>query len=71
MSPSLPPIPAWIFIRLALLDLNHGPLANFFQHPAHKATPKSKAILVKAEQVADALGLDDEVVDGLVRAILF
>jgi hypothetical protein len=52
--------------RLAHLDLNHAPIANFFQHLAHVATPKAKAILVKADQVADELGLDDEVVEGLL-----
>ena len=32
--------------------------------PAHEATPKAKAIFVQADQVADALGLDDETSDG-------
>jgi hypothetical protein len=65
LSPSLSPIPAWIFIRLAHLNLSHGPLATFFQHPAHSATPKAKAIFVKADQVADEVGLDDSLLDGL------
>jgi hypothetical protein len=43
-----------------------GKLANLFHHLAHQATPKPKAILVQADQVADEVGLDDEVVDGLV-----
>ena len=37
-----------------------------FQHLAHKATPKAQAIRVKADQVADALGLDGEGIDELV-----
>jgi hypothetical protein len=37
-----------------------------FQHPAHEDTPKAKAILFEADQVADALGLDHELVDGVV-----
>ena len=61
-----PAIPTWIIDRLAQLNLNQGPLANYFQHPAHEGTPKAKAILVEAGQVADALGLDDEVIDGLM-----
>jgi hypothetical protein len=55
--------------RLSHLDLNHGPIANFFQHPAHSATPKAKAILVEADQVADEVGLDDEMIDGLVAGL--
>jgi hypothetical protein len=56
-SQSPPAIPAWIAIRLAHPDLNHGTLANYFQHPAHEATPKAKAILVQADQAADEVGL--------------
>jgi hypothetical protein len=52
--------------RHQLLALNHGPVANYLQHPAHEDTPKAKSILVKADQVADEVGLDDEVMDGLV-----
>jgi hypothetical protein len=66
LSAPLPSIPAWIANRLAHLDLNHGPLATYFQHLAHSATPKAKAILVRADQVADAVGLDDEGIGGLV-----
>jgi len=47
------------------IDLNSGPLANYFQHLAHENTTKSRAMLVKADRVADVLGLDDEVLDGL------
>ena len=39
---------------------------TYFQHPAHEATPKVKAILVQADQVADEVGLDDEVVEGVL-----
>jgi hypothetical protein len=41
-------------------------VATFFEHLAHENTAKSRAILVKADQVADSLGLDDELLDGLV-----
>jgi hypothetical protein len=58
---------SWIFNRLSHLNLNHNPLANYFQHLAHSDTPKAKAILVEADQVADALGLDDEGLDGAYR----
>ena len=46
------------------LDLNHAPVATYFQHPAHDSPPKAKAILVQADQDADEVGLDDEVMDG-------
>ena len=68
-SPAPPTIPPWIVNRLAHLDLNHGPIATYFEHLAHENTAKSRAILVKADQVADALGLDDELLDGLLAKL--
>jgi hypothetical protein len=72
-SQSPPPstIPPWIVNRLVQLDpnridLNNGPLAHFFEHLAQKNTAKSRAILVEVDQVADAMGLDDELLDGLL-----
>jgi hypothetical protein len=56
----------WIANRHAHLDLNHGPIAKYFQHLAHDGTPKSWGILVKADEVADALGLDDTLLDSLL-----
>ena len=47
------------------LDPNHGLIAKYFQDLAHENTMKSRAILVKADQVADALNLDDELLDTL------
>jgi hypothetical protein len=35
----------------------------YFEHLAHEGTAKSGAILVKADQVADALNLDDGLLD--------
>jgi hypothetical protein len=64
-------IVTWLANRQVHLDLNQAPIANFFQHLAHEGTPKAKAILVKSDRVADALGPDVEVLDGLVGAILF
>jgi hypothetical protein len=40
-----------------------GPIATYFEHRAHENTAKSRAILVKADEVVDSLGLDDELVD--------
>ena len=67
--PSLQAIPPWITSRLAHLDLNHGTLAKYLTHLEHKATAKAKAILSEADQIADALGLDDELLDGLVVGV--
>ena len=64
-----PTIPSWIVNRLAHRDLNQGPIANSFLHPAHDATPQAKAILVQADRVADGLGLDDGLLDGLVDGL--
>jgi hypothetical protein len=47
-------------------DLNHGSLTTYFEQPTHEAIPQSTAILVKADQVADALNLDDKLLDELV-----
>ena len=66
LSQPLPKLPPWIRVRFGRLALNHGPVANFFQHPAHSDTPKAKAILVIVDQVADALELDDELLGGLM-----
>jgi hypothetical protein len=35
----------------------------------HEGTAKAKAILAEAEQVAEVLGLDDELLDGLVAGL--
>jgi hypothetical protein len=58
--------PPWIVNRLAHLDLKHGLVAKLLEHLAHENTAKSRTILVKADQVADALNLDDELLDGLL-----
>ncbi|MBI3838062.1 MAG: hypothetical protein HY288_09030, partial [Planctomycetia bacterium] len=62
-------IPAWIVNRLSHLDLNQGPIAKYLEHLAQENTPKASAILVKADQVADALGLDDELLDSLLVSL--
>jgi hypothetical protein len=47
------------------IDLNQGPVATFFELLAHENSAKSRAILVEADLIADAL-LDDDVLDGLL-----
>jgi hypothetical protein len=65
-SPATPAIPPWIANRLAHVDLNYGSIATYFEHLAQENTAKSRAILVKADQVADALNLDDTLLDSLL-----
>jgi hypothetical protein len=62
-SPTAPTIPAWIANRLDHIDLNHGPVAKYLEHLAHDDTATAETILVKADQIADALNLDDELLD--------
>jgi hypothetical protein len=64
--PEPPTIPPWVVNRLAHLDLNHGPIADYFEHLAHENTARSRAILIKVDQVADALHLDDDLLDELL-----
>ena len=67
-TPSLasPAIPAWILNRLQHVDLNSGPVAKYLEHLADEGTARSKAILVVADRVADALKLDDTLLDSLL-----
>jgi len=43
---------------------------TFFQQLADTNTPAAKKILVEADRLADALGLDDELLDSLVAGIV-
>ncbi len=68
-SSSAPIIPAWIVNRLEHLDLNHGPIATPLAHLVHEDAPKSRGNFVQLDPVADAVGLDDELLDRLVRGL--
>ena len=65
-GPSGPAIGAWIVNRLSHVDLNSGPVAKYLEYLAEEDTAKSREILVKADQVADALTLDDTLLDSLL-----
>jgi hypothetical protein len=56
-------------LELKRIDLNHGPVAKNLEHLAHENTAKSRAILVKADQLADSLGLDDELLDSMLAGL--
>ena len=69
-----PTIPAWIsnlraHLDLNSVDLNHGPIAKYFEHLAHETAARARAILVEADQVADALGFDDGLLDTLLAGL--
>jgi hypothetical protein len=53
-------------LDLNRIDLNHGPIAKYFQHLAHEGPAKAMAILVKADQISDSLGRDDTLLDSLL-----
>jgi hypothetical protein len=59
-------IPRWLVNRLHNVDLNSGPIARFFEHLAEQNTPGTRKILVAADNVADNLGLDHELLDSLL-----
>jgi hypothetical protein len=59
-------LPSGIAARLEGLDLNSGRIAEFFQQLAEQDTPGTRKILQKIDAVADELGLDHELLDGLL-----
>ncbi len=59
-------VPAWVLDRVRKLDLNSGPVADYFQYLHDQGTPQAKAILTKADRIADALHLDDHFLDSLL-----
>jgi hypothetical protein len=68
-GPSVPAIAAWIANRLSHVNLKSGPVARYLEHLAEEDTAKAKAILLNADQVADALNLDDELLDALLAGL--
>ncbi len=67
-APTAPPVnvPKWISNRLDSIDLNSGAPARLFQHLHDVNTPGTRALLQKFDAAADALGLDDELLDVLL-----
>ncbi len=59
-------LPRWLANRLASVDLNSGPIGHLLTHLAEANTPRSHALLVKADQIADALDLDHSLLDSLL-----
>ena len=59
-------MPKWLASRVDQIDLNTGSAARLLQYLHDANTPRSRALLVKFDAVADALGLDDELLDSLL-----
>ena len=56
----------WLVNRLESIDLNSGLPATVFHRLADQNTPSTRRLMVKADEVADSLGLDDELLDNLL-----
>jgi len=56
-------VPRCLSNRIDRIDLDSGAPARLFQHLHDAKTLRSRALLQKFDVVADALGLDDELVD--------
>jgi hypothetical protein len=56
--------------RLEQNCLNRSPLATYFEHLAHENTAKSRASLVEGDQIAEVLGLEEELIDGLLVGLI-
>ena len=59
-------MPKWLTNRIESIDLNSGTPASLFQYLHDANTPRSRALLQKFDDVADVLGLDDELLDSLL-----
>ena len=59
--------PAWLVDRLASAgDLNIGEIADYFRQLAAEDTADDRSILVEADQAAQELGLNDDVLEALL-----
>ena len=59
--------PAWLVNRLTSAgDLNSGEIADYFRQLAAEDTADDRSILVEADQAAQELGLNDDVLEGLL-----
>jgi hypothetical protein len=59
-------VPVWIANRLDSIDLKSGNPARLFQYLHDANSPRSRALQPKFDAVADALGLDDTLLDELL-----
>ena len=64
-------IPRWLNNRLDSIDLNSGSPARLFQYLHDSNTPRSRALLLKFDAVADALSMDDTLLEFLLDDLGF
>jgi hypothetical protein len=67
--PSLPKVPGWISHRLESVDLNSGPAAKLFTALAEANTPTTRSLLLAANEVTNALDLDDSLLESLIAGL--
>jgi hypothetical protein len=63
---SEPRVPRWLNLRLDEVNLNSGRAAEVFHSLYEFNTPTARKLLVRADRMADALGLDRELLDSLL-----
>jgi hypothetical protein len=68
-TPSLPAVPGWISHRLQSVDLNSGPAAKLFTALAEANTPTTRSLLLAANEVTNALDLDDSLLESLIAGL--
>ena len=56
----------WLATRLSDVTPSGGPLVRMGQHLEEKTTPRARAILAAADEFANCLELDDELLDSLL-----
>ena len=66
---SAPKVPGWITSRLASVDLNSGRIAQLFTKLAEVNTPGTRSLLLAANEVTDALDLDDSLLESLIDGL--
>jgi hypothetical protein len=59
-------VPRWLGLRLDEIDLNSGRVADAFQQLADWNSPTVRKLLIREDRMADALGLDHELLESLL-----
>ncbi len=62
-------VPGWISQRLASVNLNSGPVAKLFTTLAEANTPTTRSLLLAANEVTNALDLDDSLLESLIEGL--
>ena len=61
--------PSWFAERQNDTDLNSRRVVKFFEHLANQSRSKVRQILTEADVAAEAVGLDDELLDLLAAGV--